>query len=206
MNTLPALTGWENFYVILGSAAAGLTGLTFVVVALAADANMTHLSGLRTFVSPTVIHFSSALWIAALCSVPRQTVLSLGVTGLASGILGLAYTLRTMHRMASMDRRDYVPVLQDWVWNGALPLLAYALLGAGGALLWFASAAPGYLIGLSALLLIFIGIHNVWDLAVWILAERPSRRREMEDARRVHREARASRTGAAAADDEQSGR
>ena len=81
MNTLPALAGWENFYVILGSAAAGLTGLTFVVVALAADANMTHLSGLRTFVSPTVIHFSSALWITALCSVPRHTVLSLGVTG-----------------------------------------------------------------------------------------------------------------------------
>ncbi|HWG77557.1 MAG TPA: hypothetical protein VN660_12310 [Steroidobacteraceae bacterium] len=198
MNTLPALAGWENFYVILGSAAAGLTGLTFVVVALAADANMTHLSGLRTFVSPTVIHFSSALWITALCSVPRHTVLSLGITGLASGILGVAYTLRTMHRMASMDRRDYVPVLQDWVWNGALPLLAYGLLGAAGALLWLDPVAPGYLIGFSALLLVFIGIHNVWDLAVWILAERPTRLREMEDARRFHLQAQARGTAGTA--------
>jgi hypothetical protein len=201
MNTLPALAGWENFYVILGSAAAGLTGLTFVVVALAADASMTHLSGLRTFVSPTVIHFSSALWITALCSVPRQTVLSLGITGLVSGGLGVAYTLRTMQRMAGMDRRDYVPVLQDWVWNGALPLLAYALLGVGGALLWFDPLAPGYLIGLSALQLVFIGIHNVWDLAVWILAERPSRRREMEAARRIHHQAQADGTVGAARDD-----
>jgi hypothetical protein len=198
MNTLPALAGWDNFYVILGSAAAGLTGLTFVVVALAADANMTQLSGLKTFVSPTVIHFSSALWITAVCSLPRQTVTSLGVITLASGIFGVAYTLRTMYRMASMDRRDYVPVLQDWLWNGALPLFGYALLGSGGGLLWFASIAAGYLIGLSALLLVFIGIHNVWDLAVWILAERPSRRREMEAARRLHREAHAGAAGSAA--------
>ena len=31
------LTGWENFYVILGSAAAGLMGLTFVVIVLIAE-------------------------------------------------------------------------------------------------------------------------------------------------------------------------
>jgi hypothetical protein len=201
MNTLPALAGWDNFYVILGSAAAGLTGLTFVVVALAADANMSHLPGLKTFVSPTVMHFSSALWITAVCSVPRQTVASLGIIGLASAVLGLAYTLRTTHRMASMDRRDYVPVIQDWIWNGALPLLGYALLGSGGGLLWFNSIAAGYLIGFSALLLVFIGIHNVWDLAVWILAERPSRRREMEAARRAHHQAQTSEQAGAASDE-----
>jgi hypothetical protein len=205
VNPLPALAGWENFYVILGSAAAGLTGLTFVVVALAADANMVNLPGLKTFVSPTVIHFSSALWITAMCSVPRQTALSLGVLGLASGILGVAYTLRTMHRMASMDRRDYVPVLQDWLWNGALPLCGYALLSVGGALLWFDPVASGYLIGLSALLLVFIGIHNVWDLAVWILAERPTRRRELEAARRVHHQAHAADEGGAAGDERRAG-
>ena len=55
-------------------------------------------------------------------------------------------------------------------------------------------------IGLSALLLVFIGIHNVWDLAVWILAERPSRRREMEAARRIHHQAHADGIAAAAGD------
>ncbi|HEY7928530.1 MAG TPA: hypothetical protein VID71_00875 [Steroidobacteraceae bacterium] len=202
MSALPALAGWENFYVILGSAAAALTGLTFVVVALAADANMTHLSGLKTFVSPTVIHFSSALWITAMCSVPRQTVMSLGILALASAVFGVSHTLTTMYRMAHMDRRDYAPVLQDWIWNGALPLLGYALLGSGAGLVWFDSAAAGYLIGLSALLLVFIGIHNVWDLAVWILAERPSRRREIEAARRAHHQAQANAPGSAAGADE----
>ena len=31
------LAGWESFYVILGSSAAALTGLQFVVMALVAD-------------------------------------------------------------------------------------------------------------------------------------------------------------------------
>jgi hypothetical protein len=31
------LAGWDNFYVILGSSGAALTGLQFVVVALSAD-------------------------------------------------------------------------------------------------------------------------------------------------------------------------
>lgn len=34
--TAPLVADWENFYVITGSSAAGLTGLTFVVIALAA--------------------------------------------------------------------------------------------------------------------------------------------------------------------------
>jgi len=32
-----ALTGWENFYVIVGSSAGALIGLQFVVIALIAD-------------------------------------------------------------------------------------------------------------------------------------------------------------------------
>jgi len=54
-----------------------LTGLTFVVIALAADAHLVRLSGLRTFVTPIVMHFGSALWIAALMCVPGQTDISL---------------------------------------------------------------------------------------------------------------------------------
>jgi len=31
-----------------------------------------------------------------------------------------------------------------------------------------------YLTGGAALTLLFVGIHNAWDLAVWITVERPS--------------------------------
>ncbi len=86
--------------------------------------------------------------------------------------------------MSRADRNDYVPVLEDWIWNAALPLASYVLLAIGGKLAWSQPRAAGYLIGLSALALLFIGIHNAWDLAVWIIAERPERRRAEEAARR----------------------
>ena len=43
------LDSWNNFYVIVGSSAGGLTGLTFVVIALVSDGHSVRLSGLRTF-------------------------------------------------------------------------------------------------------------------------------------------------------------
>jgi hypothetical protein len=59
-----SLESWSNFYVIVGSSAGGLTGLTFVVIALMADARGVRPSGLRAYLSPTVVHFCSALGIA----------------------------------------------------------------------------------------------------------------------------------------------
>src|SRR5579862_1128650 len=96
MGALP-LHGWENFYVIVGSSAAALTGLTFIVITIsAADATnfannpAARLTGLRAFITPIAVHFCSALWISVLLSVPDQTVLSLaiclGVTGLAGSV------------------------------------------------------------------------------------------------------------------------
>jgi hypothetical protein len=67
------LESWNNFYVIVGSSAGGLTGLTFVVIVLIADATAVRLPGLRAYISPIVVHFCSVLGIAALLSIPGQT-------------------------------------------------------------------------------------------------------------------------------------
>ena len=83
--TVP-LADWGNFYVITGSAAAGLTGLTFVVIALASDAKRVSAPGLRAYVTPTIIHFAAVLTLAAFVSVPGQSPVSLS---LGFGIVGL---------------------------------------------------------------------------------------------------------------------
>lgn len=41
------LAGWDNFYVIAGTSAAGLTGLTFIVITLAAEAHRVLAAGCR---------------------------------------------------------------------------------------------------------------------------------------------------------------
>jgi hypothetical protein len=52
--------------------------------------------------------------------------------------------------------------------------LCYLALLAAGALVLRHAASALYMIGGAALTLLFVGIHNAWDLAVWITVERPS--------------------------------
>ncbi len=170
-STLP-LESWTNFYVIVGSAAGGLTGLTFVVIALVADAHAVRLTGLRAFITPTVVHFCTTLGLSALINVPKLTALGLGICLAIIGVIGLSYCVRTILHMRRMVS-EYVPVVADWIWNVLLPTLCYLLLLLLG---WLAPANPIvtlYVVAAVALLLLLIGIHNAWDIAVWFTAERP---------------------------------
>lgn len=62
--TASLLAEWDNFYVIVGPSAGGLTGLTFVVIALASDAKRVNLRGLRVYVTPTIVHFGAVLLLS----------------------------------------------------------------------------------------------------------------------------------------------
>jgi hypothetical protein len=170
---LPPIEVWDNFYVIVGSSAAGLIGLTFVVIALASDANFVRLSGLRTFITPIVMHFGSALWISALLCIPGQTDVSLSVLVTVTGAILAAFGAATSWRMFR-GRREYRPALTDWIWNATLPSLCYLALLVAGVLILRQPAPALYIVGAVALTSLFIGIHNAWDLAVWITIERPA--------------------------------
>src|SRR5207245_7410718 len=128
--TLPPLSEWETFYVIIGSSAAALTGLMFVVVALGIEASAVRESALRAFATPTVVHFGAVLLLAAFLATPGQTAASLGVCLLATGGVGLAYAVWVI--VQARRQKDYVPVLSDWVWHGGLPVVAYAGLLVSG--------------------------------------------------------------------------
>lgn len=80
--TLSQLTAWETFYVIVGSSAAALTGLQFVIIVLGAEANaLGSAPTTRAFGTPTIVHFCAVLLIAAiltplwLARLPRVAVL-----------------------------------------------------------------------------------------------------------------------------------
>lgn len=178
-DTITYIKGWENFYVITGSAAAGLTGLTFVVIALASEANMVRLSGLRAFITPIVIHFGSVLWIASILSIPGHTALSLSISFIVTAIVLTIYSAVTIYRMYAM-RDSYVPALQDWIWNASLPALCCLSLLAAGLMVFEQPVLALYVAGLDTLAMLFVGVHNAWDLAVWITAERPGKQREHE--------------------------
>src|SRR5215467_14584514 len=67
------LSAWVNFYIIVGTAAGVLIGLTFVVISLVAGwTRRPSLSGggLGTYNTPTVVHFAAVLLACATLSAP----------------------------------------------------------------------------------------------------------------------------------------
>lgn len=163
---------WETYYLIIGAAAGALTGLQFVVLTLITEAGVLRGSeeALSAFGSPNVVHFCAALLISAIVSAPWHHFGPPTWMLTLSGIAGLIYSLGVLRR--ARRQRDYRPVLEDWIWHAVLPTLAYAgLVGAGFAL---SSGPVGslYVVGGSALLLVFIGVHNAWDTVAYVVLER----------------------------------
>ena len=163
--TLP-FSQWESFYVIVGSSAAALTGLQFVVMALGAESRRSSTATVDAFGTPTIVHFCAALMISAALSAPWHTIggaaLLLGV----SGLTGVAYVVIVTRRARRQE--GYQPVLEDWLWHAILPFVAYGALWAASVALAFGHPASLFAVAAAALLLVFIGIHNAWDSVTYI--------------------------------------
>ena len=166
---LSLLTAWESFYVIVGSSAAALTGLQFVVIVLGAETKTVGVPTTSAFATPTVVHFCASLLISAIMSAPWHGLSSVGLVVGACGMAGLAYVVMVVVQLRRQT--DYVPVLEDWIWHCVLPFGAYAVLLAAPVLLRWHSRASLFMIGATALLLLFIGIHNAWDAVTYIAAK-----------------------------------
>jgi hypothetical protein len=173
------LIAWATFYVIVGSAAAVLTGLTFIAITLTAQTRLPGVErGIAAFTTPTVVSFGVTLLLAALLSAPWPTLvppaLALGVCGLA----GALYTATVIQRLRRLTL--YTPVLEDWLWYGASPLVAYLALVAAAPLLPVSPESTLFLIGAAMALLLFNGIRNAWDIVTDIVVVRMAKKDERE--------------------------
>src|SRR5512139_3530932 len=103
---LPFLSSWQNFYMIIGTAAATLTGLMFVVTTLVAGIETrasTLNAGISAFNTPTVVHFGAVLLIAAMLSAPWQTFSSIGLLLGLLGLGGMIYFIIVTRRMRQIS-------------------------------------------------------------------------------------------------------
>jgi len=171
-SVLSPLATWQTFYVIIGSAAATLTGLMFVVVTLMAGVRVrvpSSSEAFTTFNTPNVLHFCLALLVAAVLSAPWQALWQAGVLLGLVGLGGATYVIIVLRRVRRQI--DYQPVLEDWLFHTVFPLVSYTALVVAAILL------PGYpvpalfVIAAAAVLLLFIGIHNAWDNVTYIAIE-----------------------------------
>ncbi len=170
---LQLLSNWQNFYMIMGTAAATLTGLMFVVTTLIAGID-SHVSILNAAVSafntPTVVHFCTVLALAAILSAPWQTFTSVS---LVLGLLGLGmvcYLIVVFRRLLRVPH--YQSTLEDWSWYLVFPLLADVLLIVSAFMLRQDSATAFYIAGAAMIVLLLVGIRNAWDMVTFLAVER----------------------------------
>jgi hypothetical protein len=188
------LADWQGFYTLVGSSAGALTGLTFVVITISAERGedtasaSTRLTGTRLFITPTAVHFGAALWLSSLLCIPGQTAFTLAVLLAATGVTGLIYCATLISRMLGFSSGVYKPFSSDWIWNVVLPVLAYLALAVTGVALPYEVAPCLYAVSAAVLLLLFIGIHNAWDVVVWMTTERHAHReRQRQERQREER-------------------
>jgi hypothetical protein len=168
---MTALSGWENFYVIVGSSAGALIGLQFVVLTLIASRPV----GARTaqaghaFATPNIVHFGAVLLLAGILTAPWQAITPAAVLWGLLGLSGIVYAAVVGSRMRR--QAAYKPVFEDWLFHLLLPLAAYATLAVTAFAACSHLRGALFCVGAAALLLLFVGIHNAWDAVTYHVFE-----------------------------------
>jgi hypothetical protein len=160
------LAEWNNFYVIVGSAAGALIGLQFVVMTLIASrpALRTPEAG-AAFSTPSVVHFGVALLLSAVASAPWRSISAVAVFWGLVGLSGIVYAVVVTRRLRAQT--VYRPVFEDWSFHVLLPFAAYAMLAGSACSAHSHARATLFVVGAAALLLLFVGIHNAWDAVTY---------------------------------------
>lgn len=157
---------WDSFYLIVGSAAGALIGLQFVVMTLIAGRpeRPPYVVG-ATFATPTIVHFGIVFLVAALIRAPWKDVTSIAALLFLVGLSSIGYGLIVTRLMRSQSA--YQPVFEDWLFHCILPLVAYLILAVSAFELLYHTREALFGVGISSLLLLFIGIHNAWDTVTY---------------------------------------
>jgi len=175
------LTEWNSFYVIVGSSAGALIGLQFVVLTLIAERPPLRAPEAgAAFATPSVVHFGVVLLLAAVVSVPWHAIGTVSVVWGLVGLSGIVYAVVVTRRLRVQT--VYQPVCEDWLFHVLLPFTAYAMLAASAGAAWSHPRPALFLVGAAALLLLFIGIHNAWDIVTYQVFVK--RREQMEAGRK----------------------
>ena len=156
------MSGWQNYYVIIGSAAAAMISIQFVVITLvAALRTLASAESIAAFGTPTVLHLTGVLVISAVMTAPWLSPTSEGLAATVCGLAGIVYCAIVVRR--TKRQTMYQPVWEDWLWHVLLPAGSYVALALTALVGLSGSHVAGFLVAWSTLILLVVGIHNAWD-------------------------------------------
>jgi hypothetical protein len=157
---------WHEFYLLVGTSAAAMTGLLFVVVSISPE-NVAKrpAGGVRAFVTPTMVYFTTVLVASGLMLAPHLAPAPLATLLALGSLAGLGYLWWVDgHRVWRKNKLD----AEDWIFFIGLPIFSYILMLAAAIGIWLHSTIGALILALDMMLLLVIGIHNAWDLVIWL--------------------------------------
>jgi hypothetical protein len=163
---------WHDFYLLVGTASATLVGLMFVAASIGAQVfKEENRAAMEAFISPTVVHFSTVLFVCILATIPEQTGLEFIVLLSLLGLAGVAYSGRVWTQL--IVRHKFSVDTIDRLFYAVIPGIAQLLIFGSGVMLLTRPAAALDCLAAALILLLLAAIRNAWDMTMWIVIRAP---------------------------------
>jgi hypothetical protein len=167
------MEGWTDYFFMVGSAAAALIGLMFVVVTLTAGRDRRELErGKKLYTTPIVWHLCVVVVLSGAALARPVSSRWLGIGCLFVGVMGIGYalyiTVGILRAQLASNFSGY-----DAFWYGAAPGLIYAAVGGSGLAMLQGDPWAVDVFGAAVMALLLVSIHNEWDLVTYLAPDAP---------------------------------
>lgn len=166
---------WNEFYLLIGSAAGALIGLLFVVETLTSRYNLeTATRAASVYTSPLVFHFAIVLALSGVAMVPAIEGRTAGLFMAAGAAAGFGAAGRVIYHLGPGSMIKAAHWSDIWGY-GVGPLISYSLLAAAAYNVWNSGQHAAPLLAAALVALLLLTIRNAWDLVTWMAprAEKP---------------------------------
>jgi hypothetical protein len=172
--TMEPLEKWHDFFMLAGTAAGTLVGLTFVAASIGAGLFMKGFNDvMKAFITPTIIHLSAVLFVCFVVVAPSLSSVELASFCGVIALAGIGYSCSTLFRINS--RYIAATSFMDRLWYPLIPAAGYVILAAAilEPLIRSSLLRPSW-IAIAVSILLLAGIRNAWAITAWI-ATQPNR-------------------------------
>ena len=162
-------SGWENYYLMVGSSAGALIGLMFVVVTLTRGRDPAELErGKHLYTSPIVWHLAIILVLSGAAAMPTITAKVFATLAAGLALLGFGLGTRSAVGIATAQLAGPTDSFFDMWWYGIVPALVYVGLGAAAVGLFWNSPWGESTVAVDLMVLLLVSIHAEWDLVTYL--------------------------------------
>jgi hypothetical protein len=161
-----AISNWETFYLLVGTAAVTLIGLLFIAVSINVELFQGNMSNvLQSFAALTFNCFFYVLLLAILFIIPGNTYLGLGIPIL---LLGILVTINAILQQKRTKKSQIPGIRFDIASRFTIPIISMGLLIilAIGILLQIEYTLYGFVVII--ILLLGSASQNAWALLIAI--------------------------------------